>query len=89
VAAVADKFAPSRRWHIDTLVSLLGASADTAKRPVLSMTLFLITHTPDEHAALTHKLFSLAATALASSGTAENSQQLLQVRGARLTACDC
>lgn len=80
IAAVADRYAPSRRWHIDTLIALLAAGGDTAKRPVVSTALFLIAHgAPEEHAALTHKLFAMAQALLAAGpGAAEHSQQLLQ-----------
>lgn len=78
IAAVAHKFAPSQRWHIDTLITMLSIAGDAAKREIGSATLFHISHAPaDDHAAIVHKLFAMAA--VAATGTSEAQQMMLQV----------
>lgn len=84
LAAVADKHAPSRAWHVHTLLALLATAGNSAKREVLSHTLFLISHAEGDvaHAALAHSLYchALAALAAADAGGpgSEAQQPLLQ-----------
>lgn len=77
IAAVADKFAPSKRWHIDTLVSMLAFAGNNVKRVAMSQTLFLISHATEDHAAVTHKLFAMAQASATPSQEAQ--QALLQI----------
>lgn len=77
IAAVSERFAPERRWHIDTMISMLAAAGNVSKRVAVSQTLYLIAHAAEEHAAITHKLYSLAASAAHSASEAQ--QPLLQV----------
>jgi AP-1 complex subunit gamma-1 len=78
IAAVAARYAPSRRWHIDTLVSMLAVAGDAAKREIAAALLFHVSDAPEsDHAAVVHKLFAMAAAAAA--GSSEAQQTLLQV----------
>jgi len=78
IAAVAAKYAPSARWHIDTLITMLSIAGDSTKSQISAAALFYIARaTPTDHAAVVHKLFAMASAAVLSS--AEAQQQLLQV----------
>ena len=84
LAAVADVHAPSRTWHVHTLLALLAIAGNAAKREVLSQTLFLIAHAegPTAHAALAHALYCHLLGALGTSESggpgSEAQQPLLQ-----------
>lgn len=93
IASVAEKFSPSLRWRVDTLISMLSqcgvgpAGQPIARKEVLSALVYHITHAPtaEEHAAIVHKLFAMGSAAVHNSasgaGTAGHGsqQQLLQV----------
>ena len=93
VAAAATRFAPTPRWHIDVLISMLAAAGNAAKREAVSQAVYLISHAAGtDAAALAHKLFAMLAAAVAP-GAPEAQQPLLQVavwcvgeRGELLTA---
>ena len=78
IALVAERFAPNLRWHVDTLLTVLVTAGNIAKRELASALIYHIARaSPEDHAAITHKLFALAAAAMAGSGEAQ--QSTLQV----------
>lgn len=78
IAAVAERFAPNKPWHIDTLITMLSVAGDAAKREIASALIFHISHaSKEDHAAVTHKLFTMASAAVI--GANEAQQLLLQV----------
>ena len=73
IASAADQHAPSRVWHLDTLLSVLAAAGPGeggAKPSVAYTALWLLTATevPSLPAAVTHKLFVVLLDATAPSG---------------------
>lgn len=95
IAAAADRFAPTPRWHIDVLIALLATAGNAARREAASQAVFLIAHADAAGGAapaIVHKLFTMLAAAVAP-GAPEAQQPLLQVavwcvgeRGELLTA---
>jgi AP-1 complex subunit gamma-1 len=78
IAAVAERFAPNKPWHIDTLITMLSVAGDTARREIASALIFHVSHaSKEDHAAVTHKLFTMASAAVI--GANEAQQLLLQV----------
>lgn len=53
-----DRYAPSNRWHIDTLITMLSiAGASLPDERISSSLILLIQRNPDLHAYVAHKLF--------------------------------
>jgi AP-1 complex subunit gamma-1 len=85
IATSAARFAPSLRWHVDTLITMIAAAGNYARREISSGLVYHISHAPTtaEHAAIAHKLFSMSLSAIGggsgSSPNGEAQQSLLQV----------
>ncbi|KDE04276.1 AP-1 complex subunit gamma-1 [Microbotryum lychnidis-dioicae p1A1 Lamole] len=58
VCAAAEKFAPNRRWHIDTVLRVLKLAGKFVREEVLSGFIRLITHTPDLQSYTVYKLYT-------------------------------
>ncbi|MCO5575615.1 hypothetical protein L7F22_029417 [Adiantum nelumboides] len=58
ICLAAEKFAPNRRWHIDTELRVLKLAGNYVREEVLSAFLRLVCHTPELQAYTTQKLFS-------------------------------
>ncbi|TGZ47223.1 hypothetical protein CRM22_011042 [Opisthorchis felineus] len=54
----AEKYAPTKRWHIDSMLSLLSTAGNYARDDVVSSLVTLISQTPDLHAYATFHLFN-------------------------------
>ncbi|GAA6059219.1 hypothetical protein JCM10212_006612 [Sporobolomyces blumeae] len=57
VCAAAERFAPNRRWHIDTVLRVLKLGGNYVREEVLSGFIRLITHTPDLQSYTVYKLY--------------------------------
>jgi AP-1 complex subunit gamma-1 len=71
ICAVVDKYAPSPRWHVDTLVMVLTHAGDLVRDEIPASLVALVAHNPDVHEYAVRRLYH----ALRS----ENSQALVQV----------
>jgi AP-1 complex subunit gamma-1 len=54
-----DKYSPSRKWRVDTLVTMLSISGNACDASIVSNTIMYVTASEDLHAYATHKLFAL------------------------------
>ncbi|GAA6012835.1 hypothetical protein JCM10207_005379 [Rhodosporidiobolus poonsookiae] len=58
VCAAAERFAPNRRWHIDTVMRLLKLAGNYVREEVLASFIRLVTHTPDLQSYTVYKLYT-------------------------------
>ncbi|GAA5923345.1 hypothetical protein JCM1841_006491 [Sporobolomyces salmonicolor] len=58
VCAAAERFAPNRRWHIDTVLRVLKLAGNYVREEVLSGFIRLVTHTPDLQSYTVYKLYT-------------------------------
>ncbi|GAA5884309.1 hypothetical protein JCM3774_001512 [Rhodotorula dairenensis] len=58
VCGAAERFAPNRRWHIDTVLRVLKLAGNYVKEEVLSSFIRLVTHTPDLQSYTVYKLYT-------------------------------
>ncbi|KWU44614.1 AP-1 complex subunit gamma-1 [Rhodotorula sp. JG-1b] len=58
VCSAAERFAPNRRWHIDTVLRVLKLAGNYVKEEVLSSFIRLVTHTPDLQSYTVYKLYT-------------------------------
>jgi len=58
VCAAAERFAPNRRWHIDTVLRVLKLAGNYVKEEVLSGFIRLVTHTPELQSYTVFKLYT-------------------------------
>ncbi|GAA5943302.1 hypothetical protein JCM3775_002610 [Rhodotorula graminis] len=58
VCAAAERFAPNRRWHIDTVLRVLKLAGNYVREEVLSSFIRLVTHTPDLQSYTVFKLYT-------------------------------
>ncbi|CAL8090419.1 unnamed protein product [Calicophoron daubneyi] len=54
----AEKYAPNKRWHVDSMLSLLTTAGNYARDDVVSSLIILISQNPDLHAYATTHLFN-------------------------------
>jgi AP-1 complex subunit gamma-1 len=59
VSAVVKRFAPSPKWQIETLITMLSIAGNHCDDSILCMTVDLVTRLSELHAFATHKLFRL------------------------------
>ncbi|MBW0470138.1 hypothetical protein O181_009853 [Austropuccinia psidii MF-1] len=57
ICLAAERFAPNKRWHIDTMLRVLKLAGNYVREEVLSAFVRLICHTPELQAYTTHKLY--------------------------------
>ncbi|GAA5826746.1 hypothetical protein JCM11251_002878 [Rhodosporidiobolus azoricus] len=58
VCLAAERFAPNRRWHIDTVLRVLKLAGNYVREEVLSSFIRLVTHTPDLQSYTVYKLYT-------------------------------
>ncbi|GAA6056924.1 hypothetical protein JCM3770_001325 [Rhodotorula araucariae] len=58
VCAGAERFAPNRRWHIDTVLRVLKLAGNYVREEVLASFIRLVTHTPDLQSYTVYKLYT-------------------------------
>lgn len=58
VCAAAERFAPNRRWHIDTVLRVLKLAGNYVREEVLSAFIRLIAHTVDLQSYTVYKLYT-------------------------------
>ncbi|EFX01087.1 ap-1 complex subunit gamma-1 [Grosmannia clavigera kw1407] len=58
IGIAADKFAPNKRWHVDTMLRVLSLAGNYVKEPILSSFIRLIATTPDLQTYAVQKLYA-------------------------------
>ncbi|KDN40172.1 putative golgi adaptor HA1/AP1 adaptin gamma subunit [Tilletiaria anomala UBC 951] len=58
ICLAAEKYAPNKRWHIDTVLRVLKLAGNYVREDVLSSFIRLVCHTPELQAYTVQKLFS-------------------------------
>ncbi|TIB37131.1 hypothetical protein E3P84_00539 [Wallemia ichthyophaga] len=58
ISFAAERFAPNKRWHIDTILRMLKVAGNYVREEVLSAFVRLVSHTPELQAYTVQKLFS-------------------------------
>ena len=58
ICLAAEKFAPNKRWHIDTVLRVLKLAGNHVREEVLSSFIRLVTHTPELQAYTVQKLYA-------------------------------
>ncbi|GAA97954.1 hypothetical protein E5Q_04634 [Mixia osmundae IAM 14324] len=58
ICFAAERFAPNRRWHIDTVLRVLKLAGNYVREEVLSNFIRLVSHTPELQAYTVQKLYS-------------------------------
>ncbi|CAH8565641.1 unnamed protein product [Schistosoma turkestanicum] len=58
ISIAAEKYAPNKRWHVDTMMKLLTTAGNYARDDVVSSLVSLISQNPDLHAYATFQLFN-------------------------------
>lgn len=59
IGKAAATFAPSRKWHIDTLIRVLAIAGSADVSGIAASVLILISQTPEMYGYVAHKLYSL------------------------------
>lgn len=57
IADVMSRYAPDKRWHLDTLITMLSIAGKQASNEITSAAITLIAQSPDLHSYMAHKLF--------------------------------
>lgn len=57
ICLVVERFAPSKQWHIDTIISVLATAGGLTRESVATDLILLIARTPNLQAYATYKLF--------------------------------
>jgi len=58
IGIAADKFAPNKRWHVDTMLRVLTLAGNYVKEPILSSFIRLIATTPELQTYAVQKLYA-------------------------------
>ncbi|KAI0051024.1 Adaptor protein complex AP-1 gamma subunit [Auriscalpium vulgare] len=58
ISLAAERFAPNKRWHIDTILRVLKLAGNYVREEVLSAFIRLVAHTPELQAYTASKLFT-------------------------------
>lgn len=58
ICAAAQRFAPNRRWHVDTVIRVLRLAGNHVREDVLAHFVALVVNTPDLHAYCASKLYA-------------------------------
>lgn len=58
IGIAADRYAPNKRWHIDTMLRVLTLAGNYVKEPILSSVIRLIATTPELQTYAVQKLYS-------------------------------
>ncbi|XP_060528822.1 AP-1 complex subunit gamma-1 isoform X1 [Cylas formicarius] len=73
IVLAAERFAPNKRWHLDTLFKVLVAAGNYVRDDVIVSTIQLISESTDQQSYMTHQLYKALAEDL------QNRQPLTQV----------
>lgn len=57
IALAAERFAPNKRWHVDTLLRILNIAGGYAKENILSAFILLVIETPDLQTYVVQRLY--------------------------------
>ncbi|KAI9891113.1 MAG: clathrin associated protein complex large subunit [Vezdaea aestivalis] len=68
IGIAADRFAPNKRWHIDTMLRVLKLAGNYVKEQILSSFVRLIATTPDLQTYSAQKLYALLKTDITQEG---------------------
>ncbi|TDZ34647.1 AP-1 complex subunit gamma-1 [Colletotrichum trifolii] len=58
IGIAADKFAPNKRWHVDTMLRVLTLAGNYVKEPIMSSFIRLVATTPELQTYAVQKLYS-------------------------------
>jgi AP-1 complex subunit gamma-1 len=58
IGIAADKFAPNKRWHVDTMLRVLTLAGNYVKEPIMSSFIRLVATTPDLQTYAVQKLYT-------------------------------
>ncbi|KZT65038.1 gamma-adaptin [Daedalea quercina L-15889] len=58
ISLAAERFAPNKRWHIDTVLRVLKLAGNSVREEILSAFIRLVTHTPELQAYTASKLYT-------------------------------
>ncbi|EEB96339.1 hypothetical protein MPER_04541, partial [Moniliophthora perniciosa FA553] len=58
ICLAAERFAPNKRWHIDTVLRVLKLAGNFVREEILSAFIRLVAHTPELQAYTTSKLYT-------------------------------
>lgn len=58
IGIAADKYAPNKRWHVDTMLRVLALAGNYVKEPIMSSVIRLIATTPDLQTYAVQKLYT-------------------------------
>lgn len=58
ICLAAERFAPNKRWHIDTSLRVLKLAGNFVREEIFSAFIRLVAHTPELHAYTASKLFT-------------------------------
>jgi len=59
IMSTVDKYSPSRKWRVDTLVTMLSIAGNSCDDSIIANTIMYITVSDDLHGYSAHKLFAL------------------------------
>jgi len=72
ICMVTEKFAPTKKWHVDTILRVISISGEHIPDQVISNLIALVTQTPELHHYAVHKLYTALSQDL-------NKQSLVQL----------
>ncbi|MCJ1446018.1 MAG: clathrin associated protein complex large subunit [Stictis urceolatum] len=58
IGIAADRFAPNKRWHVDTMLRVLKLAGNYVKEPILSSFVRLVASSPDQQTYCVQKLYA-------------------------------
>lgn len=59
ICLICEKYAPTKKWHIDTVIKVLSMSGSSVHEEYISQIISVIATTPELHAYSVGKIFSL------------------------------
>jgi AP-1 complex subunit gamma-1 len=59
ICLICEKYAPTKKWHIDTVIKVLSMSGSSVHEEYISQIISVIATTPELHAYSVGKTFSL------------------------------
>lgn len=60
IVIAVEKYAPNKRWHMDTMLRVLTAAGNYARDDIVSSVIFLIAETPQLHAYAVQQLYKVS-----------------------------
>jgi AP-1 complex subunit gamma-1 len=68
ICLCADRFAPNKRWHLDTMVRVMKLAGNHVREDIVAQFVRLATNSPDLQSYASHKLYNLLKTDLSQEG---------------------